>query len=805
MSDRRLAAVMVTDIVGFTALMYADQQHALDLVDRAHTILKSIVLSHDGEWLEDTGDRSFVAFPSAINAVRCAVQIQDEFRKEPDLKLRIGIDVGDILLSSGHAYGNTVNIASFIERLADPEGLVITESVYDSVRGKMDLTVIDLGEKILKNVSHSVRLFALTGVKKGSRLSNMASALVARRLPHITGAYLAAGWAITEVVDWLGSHGIIDSRWTFGILVGLVVLVPSVLLVTYTHGAHGRDRSTKAEKILIPLNLLIAALAILFVYQRADIPDGLGPIDTASVAVLPFVSLSDETGTDYFSRGLSEEVINTLAKIPGLYVASRTSSFLFDSHAQDPRDIARQLRVANILEGSVRRQDNRVRVTAQLIDGSNNYHVWTEIYDRELADIFQIQEDIAQRVARELIGVLQPQAVSTFAVARAATVEGYDYYLQGLDYLRQPATAQSLMAARDLFLRTLAEDGAYAPAYAGLCQVSLAQYVLENAPTLIDQAESDCLKALRLDDRAREVRSALGVLYRHTGDFEESRKIFQDLLKDQRTPSALIGLAQTEVARGNLDAAEHAFQTAIEMEPGNWHNEMALAEFLYWRGRFADAETALQRVIALSPDNARAYLLLGASRDYLGDDDASLRATLKSIELSPTRGAYRDLGLTYYYLGDFEKALDAFKRAVELGPADHWSWDNLANTYRLLGGHEDESRAAYDKAAAYAAAMLQRNEKDWVTLARLAMYNVMRGAVDDGLAKIRIAVTEGAFLNQVHYYDAVILAHLGEDALALDALQRAIDRGYPVRLIAMDPQFIELGNDARFGSMIEEQ
>lgn len=129
-------------------------RHALDLVDRAHTILKSIVLSHDGEWLEDTGDRSFVAFPSAINAVRCAVQIQDEFRKEPDLKLRIGIDVGDILLSSGHAYGNTVNIASFIERLADPEGLVITER-------------IDLGEKILKNVSHSVRLFALTGVEKG--------------------------------------------------------------------------------------------------------------------------------------------------------------------------------------------------------------------------------------------------------------------------------------------------------------------------------------------------------------------------------------------------------------------------------------------------------------------------------------------------------------------------------------------------------------------------------------------------------------------------------------------------------------
>jgi TolB-like protein/Flp pilus assembly protein TadD len=551
---------------------------------------------------------------------------------------------------------------------------------------------------------------------------------------------------------------------------------------------------------------LFAGLAIFYVHQKSDIGVGPSSISAASVAVLPFVSFGDdEAGTDYFSRGLSEELINTLAKVPGLYVASRTSSFLFDNQEHDPRDIARRLRVATVLEGSVRRQDNRVRVTAQLIDGSNNYHLWTEAYNHELADVFQIQEDIARAVARELVGVLQPKGMTTLAVARAATVEAYDYYLQGLDYLRQPATAQSLVAARGLFRRTLVEDRNYAPAYAGLCQVSLAQYVLENNPTLVDQAESDCLKALRLDDRSREVRAALGVLYRHTGDLEESARIFTDLLKDQPTPVALIGLAQTEVAQGNLDAAEQAFQDAIDMEPGNWHNVMALAEFLYWRGRFADAATALRRVIALSPDNARAYLLLGASLDYLGDSDASLRATLKSIEISPTRGAYRDLGLTYYYLGDFEKALDAFKHAVDLGPTDHWSWGSLADAYRMLGGHDEEARAAYDKAATYAVATLRRNEKDWVTMARLAVYNVMNGNVEEGLAGIRTAVTEGAFLDEVHYYNAVILAQLGQDAPALDALQQAIDRGYPVRSIAADPQFIEFRSDARFARMIEEQ
>jgi TolB-like protein/tetratricopeptide (TPR) repeat protein len=587
--------------------------------------------------------------------------------------------------------------------------------------------------------------------------------------------------------------------------VALAALVPSVLLVTYTHGAHGRDRFTKAEKVLLPINLLIAALAVFVLYQSAEIPSQTGVINEASVAVLPFVSFSDEAGTDYFSRGLSEEVINTLARIPDLYVASLTSSFLFGGRAQDPREIASQLRVATVLEGSVRRQENRVRVTAQLIDGRNNYLLWTDVYDRQVADIFQIQEEIARAVAQELVGVLQPGTASSLAVARAASAEVYDYYLLGLDYLRQPPTEQSLVAARDLFRRTLAKDRSYAPAYAGLCRVSLAQYVLENDPTLIDQAESDCLKALSLDDRSRDVRLALGVLYRHTGNLEESSRIFRDLLSDQRTPSALVGLAQTDVEQGSFGSAEREFQSAIDMEPGNWHNHMALAEFLYWRGRFADAAAALRRVIALSPDNARAHLLLGASQDYLGNTAASLRATLKSIELSPSRAAYRDLGLTYYYMGDLEKALEAFKQAVELGPADHWSWGNLAAVYQLLGGHEEEARFAYGRATAYAIAMLERNEKDWVTLARLAMYNVMSGAVDEGLTRIRTAVTKGAFLGEVHYYDAVILAHLGRHELALDALQRAIDRGYPVRLIAADPQLNGLREDPRFDSMTQQE
>ena len=804
MSDRRLAAVMATDMVGFTAKMGADQESALKLLARSHETLKSIVTSHGGEWLEDAGDRSITAFPSAINAVKCALHIQAELDDEPQLKFRIGIDVGDIVISDGHVYGDTVNIVSFIERLADPDGLVITEAVYDAVRSHVDLNVIDLGDKLLKNIGHPVRLYAISGSSSQSRVGNLFSELVARRVPHITGAYLAAGWALVEVIDWMAARGAIDTRWTYAVFVGLLTLTPSVLLVSYLHGAHGPDHIQRAEKIVVPLNLLLAALLIAVTFQTGEVPDAVGPVEAASVAVLPFVNMSDDQDNEYFSRGLSEELINALAKVPGLYVASRTSSFIFDSNTDDPRSIARKLRVATILEGSVRKQENRVRVTAQLIDGQNNYHLWTETYERELDDIFEIQESIAKAVTRELVGVLQPNVLSIFAEARAATLDAYHFYHRGLSYLRAPPTEQSLEIARGLFQRALEEDSQYAQAYAGLCESALAQYELLNAPALIDVAESECLEALRLSRNMREVRYALGVLYRYTGDYEESARIFRELLDDQPTADVWVGLGETNVAQGNFEAAEVSFKTAIEREPGNWRNRMAYAEFLYWRSRYEDSLEALRRVIELSPDNARAYLLIGATQDYLGDEEASLAATLKSIELSPTRGAYRDLGLTYYQMADFEKAAEAFEKAVDLGPDDHWSWGNLAQAYELVGEH-DASQAAYAKAIELATAALERNARDWLSNARLAMYIVMSGDTEEGLRRIRISVAEGAEIDEVHFYDAVIRSRLGQKQEALDALQRAIELGYPVKLIANDPRFVNISGEERFINLVEKQ
>lgn len=269
MSYRRLAAVMVTDMVGFNTLMEADEDGAIEALHRGHRILRDIVSRHGGEWLEDVGDRSLSAFPCACNAVECALEIQAELQDEPEIGVRISVDIGDIIKSGNHFYGNTVNVASSIERLADPEGLVITKPVYDAVQGHIDLNVIDLGNKLLKNIGHSIRLYALSGAKQRNPIRNSLSMLYTRRVPHITGAYLAAGWAIVEAADWLADQGAFERAWVYAAIAGFLVLIPSVALSTYTHGAHGREPITTAEKICIPLNASIATLIATYIIASA--------------------------------------------------------------------------------------------------------------------------------------------------------------------------------------------------------------------------------------------------------------------------------------------------------------------------------------------------------------------------------------------------------------------------------------------------------------------------------------------------------------------------------------------------------
>lgn len=328
---RQLAAIMFSDMLGYTALMQQNEQSANDKRRRLKEVLETSVSRYNGKILQYYGDGALSMFNSAIDGMNCAVKIQQTLQQEPKVELRIGIHTGDISIEDETIYGDGVNLASRIESLAVPGSIFISEKVFDEIRNQENLTAREMGYFELKNVSRPVRIFA------------------------------------------------IDSQ-------GLVVPTRAAL----------KGKTTQ------PTNRL---------------------------AVLPFVNMSADPENEYFSDGITEELLNALTKVDGLQVISRTSAFAFKGKNNDIREIGIQLNVDRILEGSVRKAENRVRILAQLINAADGYHIWSENYDRDLTDIFKVQDEISSMIANKLRGNLTAKAHGeTLVKAPTQSIEAYTLF-----------------------------------------------------------------------------------------------------------------------------------------------------------------------------------------------------------------------------------------------------------------------------------------------------------------------------------------------------------------------------------------
>ena len=275
--QRKLAAIMFTDIVGYSALMGRDEEKAIQLLHKNRDLLKPLIKEHRGDWLKEIGDGTLSSFTSAVEAVKCALDIQKILKDEPEQILRIGIHIGDVVFEEGDVFGDGVNVASRIGPLAEPGGICVSERVFDDIRNQVDIQTRPLGQKNLKGISRPIGVYAL-------------------------------------LMPWQG------------------------------------QRPAAAEE-----------------YR----PEEAKP----SIAVLPFTNMSADAENEYFCDGMTEELIDALAKIEGLKVVARTSAFQFKETAHDIREVGQRLNVGTVLEGSVRKAGNRLRITAQLINVADGYHL----------------------------------------------------------------------------------------------------------------------------------------------------------------------------------------------------------------------------------------------------------------------------------------------------------------------------------------------------------------------------------------------------------------------------------------------
>jgi adenylate cyclase len=549
--QHQLAAILFTDIVGYTAIMQRDEQLAVTTIKRHRLVLETTVKEHHGEIIEYFGDGSLCIFSSAIEAVRCAIHIQKQVKEEPAVPLRIGVHIGEVFFDDKRMMGDGVNLASRIQSLGLAGSILFSKEIADKIRNHQEFKTESLGMFRLKNVDEPMEIFALANegliVPQKKEMSD-------RWVPRETGKF-------TKNLKW--------------IVVLLAVMLITTAIFYFTDLSRQRQFSGRDK----------------------------------SIAVLPFQNISNDSTQAYFSDGITEEIITQLSKIADLRVISRTSVMQYKNTQKNIRQIAEELRVSTILEGSVRREGDSVRITAQLIDAATDRHLWSEKYDRNAKEIFTIQSEVAQQIATEMDATLTAEEKKRIGKKATENVAAYE------DYLR--AKQLPLHEAEQWLLSALKKDSTFALAWAQLAFTysKMPQLTSTDAPFYVRKSLDAALKAVE-----------------YGPDISESHMILGDVLK---TVTLNPGLSIKELNK------------SITLNPSNAEAYVFLAYALMELGRFKESEMDLVKAGQLAPLSD--FVKFAWSRYYAYSRNAEKFASSNTGLEMNTRNSNK---IWYYFLKD---------------------------------------------------------------------------------------------------------------------------------------------------------
>jgi adenylate cyclase len=549
---RQLAAIMFTDIVGYTALMGEDEKKAFELLRKNRELQKPMIAQYNGKWVKELGDGVLASFQTVTDAVGCAMKIQQACTVIADLKLRIGIHLGEVVFEDNDVFGDGVNIASRLQALAPIGGIYISESVFRNIDNQKDMETEFVKEEVLKNVKHPVKIYQLKKQDLYTRL---------------------------------------------------------------TYGTDLADKRTPVKKTV-----------------------------EKSIAVLPFVNMSNDPEQEYFSDGISEEIINSLVQLPELRVVGRTSAFSFKGKNDDLRSIGEKLGVTNILEGSVRKAGNKIRITAQLIEVSNGFHLWSQKFDKELVDIFDVQDEISKAIVDQLMAELTKSDGPIVSKAATRNVEAYNLFLKGRFHWSK-RTADGLKKSIQYYEEAIGIDPEYAAAYAAISDsysLLCAYHILAPENSIL-KAREIAQKAVAIDKTLAEGYEAIGhVELLYDWNWKHARQSYEQAIK--LNPSFATALQRHALLSALFDRQEEALDgimMAVHHEPLS---------------------------LIINTDVAIIYFI---QKNYV----AAIEKCITVLEIDSKFGvALFVIGLCYEQLDQFDEAVDYFRRA----------WD-ISNNYIALG------------------------------------------------------------------------------------------------------------------------
>ncbi len=651
--QRRLAAIMFTDMVGYSALAQRDEALALELLEKHREILRSIFPRFNGAEIKTIGDAFLVEFQSALEAAQCALEIQRTLAKrnhdvprEHRIELRIGIHIGDVVHREGDVYGDGVNIASRIQPVAGVGGICISMDVERQIHNALEVTFEKLAPTELKNIQVPMDLFRIV-------------------LPWERDAQLKPERREPE----LRERRALPLIWIWA-----AVLLLAVIGGWFLFGRYTAQRTSSAEG------------------GRASGPS----LPEKSIAVLPFDNLSRDPDNAFFAEGVQDEILTRLAKVADLKVIARTSTQRFKSAPENLPDIAKQLGALNILEGSVQKVNDQVRVNVQLINAMTNAHLWAETYDRKLTDIFAVETEIAKTIADTLQARLSGSEKTALSKKPTASSEAYELYLKG-KFFWNKRTAADLRKSIEYFNQAIEKDPGYALAYAALAQAwKLLPAFNGGAPQdCFPQAESAARKALALDDTLSDAHAALASLkglngFDYPGAIIEYERALQlnpndatahqwfanDTLANigqnerevavmkravELDPLSLIINANLGVAYlhdGRLDEAITQLRKTVEMDGAFYYGRYSLAQALELKGAIGEATTEYQKTISISDDPVPLGML-GRLYGMHGRKDEAQQVLQQLRQRRDQRytAAY-SLALVYLGLGDRNEAVN---------------------------------------------------------------------------------------------------------------------------------------------------
>jgi adenylate cyclase len=619
--QRRLAAVMFTDMVGYTALTQSDESRSMDVLERHNRLLRPFFPKHGGREVKALGDSFLVEFESALDALRCAVEIQSYLHDynssssdEWKIKLRIGIHLGDVIHRDSDIFGDAVNISSRIEPLAEPEGVCISRQVYDQVRNKFELPLYSMGEKTLKNVEGSAEVYAV-------------------RMPWAPGP-----------------------QWT--------------------------------------------------------------PPGARRVAVLPFSNMSPDPADEYFADGLTDELISTVSRIEGTEVISRTSVMQYKKFPKPIREISRELDAGTVLEGSVRKAGNRLRVTVQMIDAERDRHLWAESYDRNLDDVFAIQSDIAERVASALKVRMAKEPKSS---GETTDLEAYTMYLRAL-HIYHGGTEEGLDEAVALLESAVSKDRTFVKAYALLARIWRFLAHRGDYAAALAKAEGAAKSSLAFGPDIAEAHAAMAAVHLGLDRFKEAKEEVETAVNlNPNLAHAYHLLGEINGSYGRLEEAAADLRKASALDPLSPEHGIVLAFVLRTDGKPDEGLRVLDRLQQLYPHNAAIFdargICYAEKKEFaraMAELDAGLkvapghpglradRGILYAIEgkraeaeevlrgLAPEGEGFNSLNATLYIravLGDVDEAFDALFKLADLH-----AWNFLLPSEHLMDGLRKDPR-----------------------------------------------------------------------------------------------------------------